>query len=218
MPGEVAGIALMTDSFGARGSSWRPRSSLSPVIERAKAGEHDAFEQIVECYQRRVIATAWRMLGNREDARDAAQEIFLRVYKYLKRFRSDQEFGPWLYRIVINVCHDHARKRGAPDRFVSFEAEQDSGRLEAISAEDDLEAAAICSQQRSMVAEALGTLSKKERAAIVLRDLEGLSTEEVARVLGSSQTTVRSQISSARAKIKRYRDRILSTKVSRLKK
>jgi RNA polymerase sigma-70 factor (ECF subfamily) len=60
-----------------------------------------------------------------------------------------------------------------------------------------------------MVAEALGTLSKKERAAIVLRDLEGLSTAEVARVLGSSQTTVRSQISSARAKIKSYRDRVI---------
>ncbi|SRR6266571_7013622 len=209
MPGEVAEIALMTDSFGARESSSRPRSSLSPVIERAKAGDHAAFEQIVECYQRRVIATAWRMLGNREDARDAAQEIFLRVYKYLNRFRSDQEFEPWLYRIVINVCHDHARKRGAPDRFVSFEAEQDLGNLEALAGSYSVEAAAIRSQEQTMIAAALDTLSKKERAAIVLRDLEGLCTEEVARMLGSSQTTVRSQISSARAKIKRYRDRAL---------
>jgi RNA polymerase sigma-70 factor (ECF subfamily) len=207
MPGEVAEIALMADSFGGRDSSSRIASPLAPVIERAKAGDHSAFEQIVECYQRRVIATAWRMLGNREDARDAAQEIFLRVYKYLRRFRSDQEFGPWLYRIIINVCHDHARKRGSPDRFVSFEAEQDLGNFEMLAGADSAEAAAIRSQEQSMIAAALDTLSKKERAAIVLRDLEGLSTEEVARILGSSQTTVRSQISSARAKMKRFRDR-----------
>ena len=209
MAAEMAHIFL-TDAQEMLPSACEESADYFAVlVARARAGDEIAFERIMLVTEQRVVSIAWRMLGNREDARDAAQEIFLRVYKYLKRFRSDQEFGPWLYRIVINVCHDQARKRGAPDRFVSFEAEQDSGRLEAISAEDDLEAAAICSQQRSMVAEALGTLSKKERAAIVLRDLEGLSTEEVARVLGSSQTTVRSQISSARAKIKRYRDRVL---------
>src|SRR5215510_35061 len=156
MPGEVAEIALMADSFGARDSSSRPRSSLAPVIDRAKAGDHAAFEQIVDCYQRRVIAIAWRMLRNREDARDAAQEIFLRVYKYLRRFRSDQEFEPWLYRIVINVCHDHARKRGGPDRFVSFEEEQEQGNFETLAAGDDVESAVIRSQQQSMIAAALG--------------------------------------------------------------
>ena len=75
---------------------------------------------------------------------------------------------------------------------------------------EDVEANAIKAQQRAMIVEALDTLSTKERAALVLRDLEGLSTEEVARVLGSSQTTVRTQISSARAKIKQYRDRVLN--------
>lgn len=75
---------------------------------------------------------------------------------------------------------------------------------------EDIEANAIKSQQRSLIAEALDTLSTKERAALVLRDLEGLSTEEVARILGSSQTTVRTQISSARAKIKQYRDRVMN--------
>jgi RNA polymerase sigma-70 factor (ECF subfamily) len=179
------------------------------MIERAKAGDPAAFEQMIDCYQRKVISTAWRMLGNREDARDAAQEVFLRVYKYLGGFRVDQDFAAWLYRIIINVCRDQMRKRGRPDQFTSFEMEHELGSFDSHASNEDVEAAAIRSQQQAMIAQALDTLSTKERTAIVLRDLEGLTTEEVARVLGSSQTTVRSQISSARAKIKKFRDRAL---------
>jgi RNA polymerase sigma-70 factor (ECF subfamily) len=150
------------------------------------------------------------MLGNREDARDAAQEVCLRVHKYLKGFRSDQDFAAWLYRIIVNVCRDHLRKRGNTHQFASFESEREDGTFDALRSGDDVEANAIKSQQRAMITEALDTLSARERAALVLRDLEGLSTEEVARILGSSQTTVRTQISSARAKIKQYRDRVMN--------
>ena len=173
------------------------------------AGDSAAFEQIIESYQRRVVTTAWRMLGNREDARDAAQEVFLRVYKYIRGFRSDQDFTAWLYRITMNVCRDQIRRRRR-DQLSSFEAEQEIGSFDDLVSSENVEAALIRSQQRAMIVEALGTLSDKERAAVVLRDLEGLDTAEVARVLGSTQTTVRSQISSARAKIKQYRDRVLA--------
>lgn len=211
MPGEVADIALMTDSLGLYdGPSKTAALSPGSVIARAKAGDPAAFEELIDCYQRKVLSTAWRMLGNREDAHDAAQEAFLRVHKYLNRFRSDQDFAAWLYRIIVNVCRDHLRKQGSRHQFASFESEREAGTFEALISGEDVEANAIKSQQRAMIAEALDTLSTKERAALVLRDLEGLSTEEVARVLGSSQTTVRTQISSARAKIKLYRDRVMN--------
>ncbi len=211
MPGEVADIALMTDRFGLRDISSKTATfSPAAVVERAKAGEPAAFEELIDAYQRKVLSTAWRMLGNREDAYDAAQEVFLRVHKYLKGFRSDQDFAAWLYRIIVNVCRDHMRKRGSRHQFASFEGEREAGTLEAMASSEDVEANAIKSQQRAMIDDALNTLSSRERAALVLRDLEGLSTEEVARVLGSSQTTVRTQISSARAKIKQYRDRVLN--------
>ena len=210
MPCEVADIALMTDSLGLRESSGKTAAmSSASVIERAKSGDPAAFEELIDCYQRKVLATAWRMLGNREDTHDAAQEVFLRVHRYLDSFHSDQDFAAWLYRIIINVCRDQIRKRGV-NQHASFETELEAGRLESLASGDDVEANAIKAQQRAMIAEALETLSTKERAALVLRDLEGLSTEEVARVLGSSQTTVRTQISSARAKIKQFRDRALS--------
>jgi RNA polymerase sigma-70 factor (ECF subfamily) len=200
----------MTESLGLGDSSPNALSSLAPVIERAKGGDMAAFEQIIEHHQRRVITTAWRMLGNSEDARDAAQEVFLRVYKYLRGFRSDQDFAAWLYRIVINVCRDHARIRSRHSGFASFEVEQELGSFDSLASTGNIESEMIQAQQRAMIDQALDTLSKKERAAIVLRDLEGMSTEKVAEVLGSSQTTVRSQISSARAKIKKYRERILN--------
>lgn len=211
MPGEVAEIALMTDSLGLPDSSARTAvSSVASMIERAKAGDPAAFEEMIDCYQRKVISTSWRMLGNKEDARDAAQEVFLRVYKYLGGFRVDQDFAGWLYRIIINVCRDQVRRRGRPDQFISFEAEHELGNFDAHASNEDIEGAAIRSQQQAMIVQALDTLTKKERAAIVLRDMEGLTTEEVARVLGSTQTTVRSHISSARAKIKKFRDRALT--------
>jgi len=199
----------MTESLGLGDSSPNALSSLAPVIERAKGGDMAAFEQIIEHHQRRVITTAWRMLGNSEDARDAAQEVFLRVYKYIRGFRSDQDFAAWLYRIVINVCRDHARIRSRHAGLASFEVEQELGSFDSLASTGNAESEMIQAQQRAMIDQALDTLSKKERAAIVLRDLEGMSTEKVAEVLGSSQTTVRSQISSARAKIRKYRERVL---------
>lgn len=210
MPGEVADIAVMTDSLGLPDSSSKTAALLSAsAVERAKAGDAAAFEVLIDCHQRRVLSTAFRLLGNREDAQDAAQEVFLRVHKYLSGFRSDQDFAAWLYRIIVNVCRDHIRRRGGGHQFSSFESEREAGTLESLASEENVEANAIRSQQRAMIAEALGALSTKERSALVLRDFEGLSTLEVARILGSSQTTVRTQICSARAKIKQYRDRAL---------
>jgi RNA polymerase sigma-70 factor (ECF subfamily) len=210
MTGEVVETLRMTDSFGISEShSERDSASLAPVVERARAGDSAAFGQIMDHCQRKVISTAWRMLGDREDARDAAQEVFLRAYKYLGGFDTAEDFSGWLYRITVNVCRDIARKRGRLDQFKSFESEREMGNLEALASGENVEAAAIQSEQQEIIARALSTLSKRERAAIVLRDLEGLPTEEVARILGSSQTTVRSQISSARVKIKQYRDRVM---------
>ncbi|MFP5264951.1 MAG: RNA polymerase sigma factor [Blastocatellia bacterium] len=210
MTGEVIETLRMTDSFGMSEShTGRDNASLAPVIERARAGDSAAFGQIMDHCQRKVISTAWRMLGNREDARDAAQEVFLRAYKYLGGFDTAEDFSGWLYRITVNVCRDIARKRGRLDQFKSFESEREMGNLEALASGENVEAAAIQSEQQEIIARALSTLSKRERAAIVLRDLEGLPTEEVARILGSSQATVRSQISSARVKIKQYRDRVM---------
>lgn len=208
MASEVAEITLMTDSFGLGEAAKSTDAALASLIERARSGNAAAFEQIVICYQRKILATAWRMLGNEDDARDAAQEVFLRAFKYLGSFKADQDFAAWLYRITVNVCRDAGRKRNRA-AFTSFEDECEAGRFDQAASEENVEAAAIRSQQRAMIAEALDTLTRKERAALVLRDLEGLPTEEVARLLGTTVTTVRSQVSAARAKIRQFHERLL---------
>lgn len=186
------------------------QTSLTRFIERAAAGDTAAFEQIMIHSQQRVMAMTWRMLGNEADARDASQEVFLRVYKYLKRFKQDQDFFGWLYGITINVCRDITRKRHQQnERFTSFDAGNEDGAFAVPSGLESVDDAAVHSQQRELIGRALATLPVKERASIVLRDVEGLSTDEVARILNSSPTTVRSQISSARKKIKIYCEQYL---------
>ena len=185
--------------------------ALTRLIERAAAGESAAFEQLMIHSQQRVMAITWRILGNEADARDASQEVFLRVYKYLKRFKRDQDFFAWLYGITVNVCRDFAKKR---QRHISqFTSLTDDAGAFAISADQQgADDAVLQTQERDLVARALATLPYKERASVVLRDIEGLSTEEVARIMKSSSTTVRSQISTARKKIRIFCERHLGRK------
>lgn len=197
----------------AESEAANTREHYALLVARARAGDATAFERIMLDTERKVVATAWRMLGNREDARDAAQEVYLRVYKYLDRFKPEQDFQGWLYRITINVCRDAARKRrgstAGGEFFAVRQGDDEHLARERASLDADAEENAIRAQQRSMLKSALETLPEKERAAFVLRDLEGLTTEEVARVLRSRPVTVRSQISSARTKLKIHCERLL---------
>ncbi len=199
----MTSIALINDEASPHDSADERRELFASLVERVKRGDTPAFEQIMTFTERSVMRTAWRMLGTREDARDASQETFLRAYKYLHRFDPRQDFSAWLYRITINVCLDIRRKQERRnERFASLEA----GVLEDVRHGHDEEEAAIRRQHEAILLQALETLTTKERAAIVLRDFENLPTEEVARILGSRPATVRSQISAARQKIKTYCD------------
>ncbi len=189
------------------------QTPLTHLIERAASGDTAAFEQIMIHSQQKVMAMTWRMLGNDADARDASQEVFLRVFKHLGRFKQDQDFFAWLYRITVNVCRDIAKKRQHhSDRFMSLAAGADEGAFAVSAEQENAEEALMQTQQRELIARAMATLPHKERASIVLRDVEGLPTDEVARIMKSSSTTVRSQISSARKKIKIYCEQYLRRK------
>jgi len=189
---------------------------MALLVALAAEGDSAAFEQIMIHSQKRVMAMSWRILGNEADARDACQEVFLRVYKYLGNFKQDQDFFAWLYRITVNVCRDSLKKRQPQnERLRSFGTDAVEEVLEIPSDQDDAEQALIHSQRRELISRAIASLPFKERASIVLRDIEGFSTEEVARILQSSSTTVRSQISSARRKIREYCRRYLQTEHSR---
>lgn len=189
--------------------------SLARLIERAAAGDMVAFEEIMKHSEKRVMRMTWRMLGNEADARDAAQEVFLRVYKYLGRFKQDQPFFAWVYQITLNVCRDMAKKRRQYNiQFISLENGNEAASVVSDN-QADAEETLIRVQERELMLRAIATLPERERAAILLRDLEGLSTDEVAHIMRSTATTVRSQISSARQKIRAYCGRYLKKREER---
>jgi RNA polymerase sigma-70 factor (ECF subfamily) len=174
---------------------------LAATVRLAVGGDRAAFERIVIEHERRVLSVAWRLLGSLDDAEDAAQEVFLRAYRYLHRFDASRQLTPWLMRITVNVCRDLQRR--SKDRRV-----EEQGSVDTVVEPADGPFDVLAGQERRrLLWNALDTLPEKERAAIVLRDLEGMSTPEVAEALDSSPATVRSQISSARLKIRKAFDR-----------
>jgi RNA polymerase sigma-70 factor (ECF subfamily) len=178
-----------------------PMTGLSESLRRAQSGERAAFEQIMQSSERRVLRIALRLLNNPQDAQDAAQEVFLRLYQHLKRLDPERELEPWLYRVTVNVCRDMGRAR---QYAVGLEDAPEAAAPEP-GAQHGMESA----ERREMMRHALHCLGEKERAAVVLRDVEGLSTREVAEILGSSETTVRSQISTARLKLRDFTNRLM---------
>jgi RNA polymerase sigma-70 factor (ECF subfamily) len=169
---------------------------LGALVHRIRSGEVAAFEELMALTERRVLSTAWRILGDRHLAEDAAQETYLRVFRSLHRFRLGEPFEAWLIRIAVHVCYDLGRKRGPlPVPMETLDS------LESDAAPLDAEETVLLQQRRALVRQALASLPQAERTALVLRDLEGLGTEEAARVLGVRPVTIRSQVASARAKV-----------------
>ena len=169
---------------------------LRQWIKEAKAGDFAAFERIVLLHERLVLRFAQRFLLNREDAKDAAQEVFLRLHRNLNRFEEDRDLLPWLYRMTANICFDIARR--------SKPALQADGTSDPVDDSLNPEQAFSRKQEHALIAIGLAELSPHERMAIVLRDLEGRSTAEVAQTMGSSESTVRSQISTGRVKLRDF--------------
>jgi RNA polymerase sigma-70 factor (ECF subfamily) len=162
-----------------------------PIFPRERAGGR-VFEELVTAHERMVLRTAYRLLGRLEDAQDAAQEVFLRLFRNLGRMEGDPK--AWLYRVTVNVCNDHHRRRMPV-------AELDEHRADPAP---DPERALTLDERKRLLVDGLATLAERERACVVLRDIEGLSTAETAAILGVEEGTVRSHISTARVKLARY--------------
>jgi len=187
-------MALIAAVAAIEGSDER-----SDTIAAARAGDLAAFELLMRQNERLVLATALRLTGNMEDAQDISQEVFPRLYKNLGKVKAEAALPAWLYRVTVNACHDLRRRRPASAPV------ETAGEL--VASGTDAQTSLTEAERRRVLEMSLRILPEKERAALVLRDLEGLSTEEVARALGSSEATVRSQVSKARAKVHDFVER-----------
>lgn len=157
----------------------------------AQSGE-ESFERILELYEPQVARTAWRLLGRTGEAQDATQEVLLRLYRNYERLAAGTNLAAWLYTVTVNVCRDAMRRRPP---FVLLDRD-------VVSPDAGPDGASEFEQRKRIVAEALGRLTHQERECITLHDIEGLSTREVAAAIGCTEATVRSHLSTGRARLK----------------
>lgn len=172
------------------------------LVERAQSGDRAAFRLLVERYQRKVFAIALGVVRNSDDAMDIVQETFIRVHRNLDQFRGSSSFYTWMYRIVINLGIDQLRRtKKAPGvEYDDAMLHEDDGPAEFFGAtygENPLQHLER-SELRTRIQHALEQLSPTHRTAIILREVEGLSYDEMAEVMQCSQGTVMSRLFHAR--------------------
>jgi len=175
------------------------------LVDAARAGDRAAFRTLFERYQRRAYALAFGVVRNQDDALDVVQDAFIKAHRYLDKFEGTSSFYTWLYRIVMNLAIDHLRKnrRSRAVDFNDLNVKEDDGRV----GEDDLlprilggnPARALQDKEiRRRIDEALSELSDNHRAVLMMRELEGLSYEEMAQAMGCSKGTIMSRLFHAR--------------------
>ena len=170
------------------------------LIQKAGRGDAYAFEQLMAAHENKMYAVALRMCGNREDAQDCLQEAMVRVYRALSGFKGQSSFSTWVYRITMNSCLDELRRR--KNRMTSsLDAMLENGFAPSDDG-DTPEQSSLRSEQRRALERAIRELPEDMRAAIVLRDVQGLSYEEIAQALEANVGTIKSRISRGREKLR----------------
>lgn len=179
------------------------REQEAQIVQRVLRGDVNAFEKLVLEYEKSVYAITQRMTGNAEDAADMTQETFIKAYNSLSSFRGDSKFSVWLYRIATNVCLDFLRSRSRKPT-VSLSVEDDDGEEVELDIADESQSPERLLERgltRDAVRRGLDALSPEYRQILLLREIQGLSYEEIADVLTLEVGTVKSRIFRARKRL-----------------
>lgn len=180
------------------------------LVKRVRSGDQRAFRLLVERYQRKIYAVAVGMLRDKEEALDVSQEAFVKVFKYLDHFKGDSSFYTWLYRITSNLCIDIIRKRGNmngdPVEFdETMPMDVSEAHVGALGSRlgTNPQKSALRRELAEKIQEALAQVPEKHRAILLLREVEGMSYEDLARTLDIPKGTVMSRLFHARAKVQK---------------
>jgi RNA polymerase sigma-70 factor (ECF subfamily) len=185
------------------------------VIDSCKAGDEKAFGEIVLTYQRRVYNIAYRMLGNKEEAKDLAQEVFLSVFESIKNLREEVKFEPWLIQITLNHCRNRWKYLKRRKYFQSdslddpVETEEGERPRQVYDPSDNPETVLEKKMIQDLIQRGLLQLKEEQREMIVLRDLQGLSYQEIGKLFSLPEGTVKSKIHRARMDLKEQLERMI---------
>jgi RNA polymerase sigma-70 factor (ECF subfamily) len=180
----------------------------APLIKRFQHGDAEAFDRLMELHTDKIFALAWGVLQNREEAMDAAQEVFIKLYKALPEFPPSDNLHAWLYRVCLNHCID--RKRRNKNWLVEM-TDEDWERLEG-SRTDQPEFRAIQSETGRLIREAVGRLPERQRLVFTLRHYKLMSIDDIAAAIGCTSGAVKAHLSRGTAHL---RDRLRGTVVLR---
>jgi RNA polymerase sigma-70 factor (ECF subfamily) len=175
------------------------------TVERAQAGDAQAFNEIVLAYRRRIFGTVSRLIGRPEDVEDVAQEVFIRLYYSLDQLRSPEVFEPWLYRLTVNAALDYLRKRRKrkPEARVADLSEQQVMLADAAAGSrlelERREKARV----REFVDSLLAGVSEEDRILLTLKEVEGLSLKELEKIYGVNENALKVRLFRARQRVLR---------------
>ncbi|MCI7624691.1 MAG: sigma-70 family RNA polymerase sigma factor [Candidatus Limivicinus sp.] len=179
------------------------REQEAAIVRKVLGGDANAFETLVLEYEKNVYNIALRMTGNSEDAADMTQEAFIKAYNSLQSFRGDSKFSVWLYRIVSNVCLDFLRSKNRRPT-VSLSVEDDDGEDTQLDVADESQSPELLLDRkltRDSVRRGLDSLPPDYRQILLLREIQGLSYDEIAQALSLEVGTVKSRIFRARKRL-----------------
>lgn len=179
------------------------REQEASIVRKVLGGDANAFETLVLEYEKNVYNIALRMTGNSEDAADMTQEAFIKAYNSLQSFRGDSKFSVWLYRIVSNVCLDFLRSKNRRPT-VSLSVEDDDGEDAQLDVADESQSPELLLDRkltRDSVRRGLDSLPPDYRQILLLREIQGLSYDEIAQALSLEVGTVKSRIFRARKRL-----------------
>jgi RNA polymerase sigma factor RpoE len=207
---------IMTEPASRKASKApdEPPASPSPapveemhLVKRARRGDLAAYDELVRRYQERIYATVYHMTANHEDANDLAQEAFIKAFHALKSFKGGSSFYTWVYRIAVNKTINFLKQRKHRPQMslddLDFNAEHDPDLVALISEKTPRREAGLKELQEKLNA-ALQRLSEPHRLVVTLHDVQGLSHEEIAKIMDCNVGTVRSRLFYARQQLQAY--------------
>ena len=188
-------------------SSEAAKAAFLKILQKAKEGDIDAFEQIFQLYHRRIYNAVYGMLSDADEAQDVTQDVFLRLHDALPTLRADEAFSTYLYRIALNLCRDRARRKKRV-RFQSIDTPRtdDEGSSESMEFPDlgKLPEEIVNNEElQTRVREAVSTLSDDHKAVIVMHHFQGMEVNDIARILDVPTGTVKSRLARGRDQLHR---------------
>ncbi len=177
------------------------------LVEKVKKGDADVYEKIIQKYQSKVFGLIYNMTKNQNDIEDLAQEVFIKIYKNLGKFKGESSLYTWIYKITVNLCLDEMKKRKNVI-YLDEKIEVDDGEVnrELPSEEKSQEKLYEEKELQEKLHNCINKLPEKQRVMIVLRDIKGFSYEEISKITDVKLGTVKSQINRARLKLKELLD------------